>query len=61
MTLKFKTRNEMAQEYGVDRKTFRNMLARFQIELPKGLISPDDQKKIFEKLGEPNLLNDEAE
>ncbi|MFC4871188.1 hypothetical protein [Negadavirga shengliensis] len=50
---KFKTRTEMAHEYGVDRKTFRSILVKFGIDLPNGLISPAEQIKIYEKLGEP--------
>ncbi|WP_186756036.1 hypothetical protein [Echinicola salinicaeni] len=53
MHLKFKTRSEMASEYGVDRKTFRSMLLKADIHLPKGLVSPADQQKINEKLGAP--------
>lgn len=46
---------EIAHEFGVDRKTFRSMLAKFHIDLPNGLISPADQIRIYEKLGKPGL------
>lgn len=43
---KCKTKTEMAYEFGVDRKTFRSMLVKFNINLPPGLIYPADQRKI---------------
>ena len=49
--MKAKTRLELAIMYGVDRKTFSRWLKKRNIEIPKGLISPKDQKRIFEELG----------
>ena len=48
-----KTRQELALLYGISTKTFKKWLNREGINLPRGLISPKDQKKIFEKLGIP--------
>lgn len=52
---RFKTRMEMSLEYGVDRKTFRSLLIKFKIQLPKGLISPASQRFIYDLLGKNDL------
>lgn len=51
--IKCKTRQELAKEYGVDRKTLVKMLKRRQIELPSGLLTPDWVEKVYETLGNP--------
>jgi len=48
-----KTRQEIAHLYGICTKTFKKWIERENINLPPGLISPKDQKRIFEKLGIP--------
>lgn len=48
-----KTRQEIALLYGISTKTLKKWLERENINLPKGLISPKDQERIFEKLGVP--------
>ena len=48
---KFKTRQEMANEYGICVKTFIKKLAEVGIVLPeRELISPTLQELIYEKL-----------
>ncbi|EON77580.1 hypothetical protein ADIS_1799 [Lunatimonas lonarensis] len=44
----------MALAYGMDRKTFRKKLEYHEIFLPNGLISPADQRRIYDKLGMPD-------
>jgi hypothetical protein len=51
-----KTRQQLADEYGVCRKTFIRLLRKKRIKLEKGLISPRDQLIIYDKLGIPNSL-----
>jgi hypothetical protein len=51
-----KTRQQLADEYGVCRKTFIRLLRKKRIRLEKGLISPKDQQVIYDKLGNPNGL-----
>ena len=51
-----KTKQQMADEYGVCRKTFNKFLQKKQIKLERGLISPKDQMNIYSKLGIPNSL-----
>jgi predicted DNA-binding protein (UPF0251 family) len=54
---KEKTRQEMAEEYGVCRKTFYTMLKKAGIKLTSGLLTPKEQKEIYRKLGDPNPHN----
>jgi hypothetical protein len=48
-----KTKQQMADEYGVCRKTFNRLLQKKQIKLSRGLISPKDQLNIYNELGIP--------
>ena len=49
-----KTRQQMAGEYGVCRKTFNKLLLSRNIRLGRGVISPRDQELIYQSLGYPN-------
>jgi hypothetical protein len=51
-----KTKQQMADEYGVCRKTFNRLLNKKHIKLERGLISPKDQEYIYNKLGIPNSI-----
>lgn len=51
-----KTKQQMADEYGVCRKTFNKLLHKKRIRLDRGLISPKDQLNIYNKLGVPDSL-----
>ena len=48
-----KTKQQMADEYGVCRKTFNKLLQKKQIKLDRGLISPKDKMNIYSELGPP--------
>jgi hypothetical protein len=48
-----KTKQQMADEYGVCRKTFARLLLKKNIRLDRGLIYPKDQENIYNVLGEP--------
>ncbi len=52
-----KTRQQMADEYGICRKTFNKLLLRRNIRIDRGLILPLDQKRIYDKLGDPSTNN----
>jgi len=52
-----KTLQQMADEYGVCRKTFSRLLQRRQIKLERGLIFPKDQENIYNQLGMPKGIN----
>jgi hypothetical protein len=49
----FKTRQQIAQEYGLSYSTFWRRLKYHKIELPPGLINLKWQKEIYEKMGYP--------
>lgn len=52
-----KTMQQMADEYGVCRKTFSRLLHKRQIKLERGLIFPKDQENIYTQLGIPARIN----
>ena len=52
--LKAKTREQIADEYGICSKTLRRWLKKNEIQLPHRLISPKDQLKIYETFGFPD-------
>ena len=54
----FKTRQEIANEYGIDRKTLYRWLKKENIKIPRGLINPKLQSKIYNVLGKPNKGED---
>jgi hypothetical protein len=51
-----KTKQQMAFEYGVSRKTFHKLLQKRQIILERGLIYPKDQENIYNELGFPESI-----
>lgn len=51
-----KTKQQMADEYGICRKTFNKLLLKRNIRLERGLISPKDQLAIYNELGIPAVL-----
>ena len=53
MSAKAKTREQIANEYGIGRATFRKWLKEKGIELSNGLICPKEQEKIYEIFGMP--------
>jgi hypothetical protein len=52
-----KTKKQIADEYGVCWKTFNNWLKKNNIVIDRGLITPKDQLKIYDKLGIPMNSN----
>jgi len=51
--MKLKTRQELAQAYGIHRKTLHRKLVAAGIVLKRGLISLEEQEKIYKVLGRP--------
>lgn len=52
---KYKTRRQMADEYGVSRRTFYKMVKKADFTLSRGLITPKEQEKIYKAFGNPAL------
>lgn len=57
--LTFKYKHEIVAEYGFDRKTLYNKLKRCDIFVGRGLLSPAQQKVIYECLGYPAGVDEE--
>jgi hypothetical protein len=55
-TTPFKTKQQMADEYGICRKTFNKLLKRKNISVKRGLITPKDQLNIYNELGIPGII-----
>ena len=51
--LMFKTRQQIADEFGINRKTLERMLKRADMILPSGNVSPKSQQVIYEYFGMP--------
>lgn len=60
MTTVCKTRKQLAAEYGVDPKTFRRMVKRYNLAMPTGLLTPDWVEKVYLTLGRPTDLSRSA-
>ncbi len=58
---KAKTRVEIANEYGIHRKTLARWLIKANIVLPGGLVSPKNQKLIYRTFGYPKSLKKESD
>lgn len=51
----FKTRQQIADEYGISRKTLYRKLKRYGVLLPtQGLLTPEQQQTIYALLGDPS-------
>jgi hypothetical protein len=53
MDLKPKTKAEMANEYGICCRTFYRWLKKEKIEIPRGLLKPNQVEIIYKAFGCP--------
>ena len=49
----FKTRQQLADEFGINVRTLYRWLTKWNLNLPGGLIRPSDQDTIYQILGKP--------
>ncbi|MEM7187092.1 MAG: helix-turn-helix domain-containing protein [Bacteroidota bacterium] len=49
-----KTRQQIAEEYGISPRTLRRWLKNSNIQLPNRLLGPKEQLKIYQEFGDPN-------
>lgn len=49
-----KTRLQIAEEYGISRRTLYRLLKRYKIDLPAGVLPPEAVQRIYQVLGSPN-------
>ena len=57
--MKLKTRQEIAQEYGIVRETLYRKLKSEGIVLKRGLVNVEDQERIYKLLGKPRGLSND--
>lgn len=57
--IEHKYKKEIAAEYGLKPRTFHNRLKRYHLIVPRGLVSPRDQKRVYERLGYPIGVNED--
>jgi hypothetical protein len=50
-----KNKKQLAEEMGLSMRTFQRRLDDADLDVPRGLIGPDQQVEIFERLGWRNL------
>lgn len=50
---KAKTRQQMADEFGIDRKTLYRWMKRNKIDVDSGLLTPSEQAQIYNSFGKP--------
>lgn len=55
--MSFKTKSQLADEFGMSLSTFQRRLKAVNLNVPRGLISPDAQKEIFKRLNVVSLQN----
>ena len=48
-----KTRQEIADEYGISPRTLFRWLEKAEFDLPRGLLSPKSQELIYREFGDP--------
>ena len=47
----FKTRKEIAEEYGISERTLRRWIKKIDLNISSGLLSPKEQNLIYEAFG----------
>lgn len=52
--LRAKTRQEIALEYGISRRTLHRWLKQENITLSSRLVTPKEQEMIYERFGRPS-------
>ncbi|NUN99243.1 MAG: helix-turn-helix domain-containing protein [Saprospiraceae bacterium] len=57
----FKTRQQLADEFGISVRTLYRWLTKWNVHLPGGLIRPSDQDAIYRILGKPEKDNGQVE
>ena len=53
-----KTKKQIAAEYKISPRTLRRWFIKNGMELPNGYLTPNEQKKVYEKFGVPPQLSD---
>ncbi|MDZ4682012.1 MAG: hypothetical protein SH848_04875 [Saprospiraceae bacterium] len=57
----FKTRQQLADEFGINVRTLYRWLTKWNVNLPGGLIRPSDQDAIYRIVGKPERDSPKSE
>jgi transposase-like protein len=57
MEHKAKTRQQVADEYGVSVKTLYRWIICHKLSIEKGLLTPKEQQRIYKLFGKPHNIN----
>ena len=60
MSNKCKTRLQIAEEYGISRRTLYRLLRRYNIELSAGVLPPEAVQRVYQVLGRPDQTDGRA-
>ena len=52
-----KTRSEIAEEYGIDRRTLQRWLKKEKVAIPNRMLTPREQQLIYQLFGKPESLD----
>lgn len=55
-----KTKKQLSDEMGFSMRTFQRRLREAQVEVPRGLVAPEKQYEIYQKLGWRKMAPDDA-
>ncbi len=55
-----KTRQQIAEEYGISRRTLYRLLNRYKIELSAGVLPPEAVQRVYQVLGRPDRTNEQT-
>ena len=55
-----KTRQQIAEEYGISRRTLYRILKRYNIELPVGVLPPEAVLRVYQILGKPDDMSNRS-
>lgn len=53
-----KTRNQIADEYGIHVRTLHRWIKKYGINIPPGALTPFSQQRIYDVLGAPSPKQD---
>ena len=55
-----KTKKQLSDEMGFSMRTFQRRLREAQVEVPRGLVAPEKQFEIYQKLGWRKMAPDDV-
>jgi len=56
MDIKAKTRSQIAEEYGISRRTLYNWLNKSKLEFDRSLLIPKEVEQVYRTFGNPKVF-----